>query len=184
DPTLTYTNSAVLLAASFTCALSRASGETVGNYATTPRPRSADLNYSLSLAPASFEITAKAVTITPDAGQSKIYGQLDPTLTYTNSEGLLAASFGGSLSRATGESVGNYAISLGTLSAGNNYSLSLAPASFEITAKGVTITPSSGQSKIFGSADPTLTYTNSEGLLAASLDRTITRLNASHVGNY
>src|SRR5206468_5768992 len=115
-------------------------------------------------APASFEITAKAVTITPSSGQSKIYGSADPTLTFTNSEGLLAASFSGSLSRATGENVGNYAISLGTLSAGNNYSLSLAPASFEITSKAVTITPTSGQSKIYGQLDPTLTYTFSPAL--------------------
>src|SRR5207249_1001585 len=122
----------------FTGALSRNAGENVGNYAISLGTLSAGSNYSLSLAPATFEITAKAVTITPTSGQSKIFGAADPTLTYTNSEGLLAASFTGALSRNAGENVGNYAITLGTLSAGSNYSLSLAPASFEITAKAVT----------------------------------------------
>src|SRR5439155_10345170 len=113
-------------------------------HANTHGTLSAATNSTPNLPPLSLDIAVPIFTITPDAGQSKIYGQLDPTLTYTNSEGLLAASFSGSLSRATGENVGNYAISLGTLSAGNNYSLSLAPASFEITAKAVTITPTSG----------------------------------------
>src|SRR5207248_76767 len=50
------------------------------------------------------------------------------------------AAFTGALSRATGENVGTYAINLGNLSAGSNYSLVLAstPVTFAITAKSVT----------------------------------------------
>src|SRR5256885_14250352 len=45
----------------------------------------------------------------------------------TNYAGLMAGNFRGALVRSTGENVGSYAINLGTLSAGTNYSLSLAP---------------------------------------------------------
>src|SRR5439155_20849558 len=64
------------------------------------------------------KITSKPVVITPSAGQSKVYAASDPTLTFANDGGLAAGSFTGALARATGESVGSYAISLGTLSAG------------------------------------------------------------------
>ena len=40
-----------------------------------------------------FAITPKPVTITPNSGQSKVYGSVDPTLTFTNNGGLLAADF-------------------------------------------------------------------------------------------
>src|SRR5207245_2790185 len=152
DPTLTYTNSERLLAASSTGGELRATGDDEVSNALTLGAPSAGSNYSLSLAPASFEITTKAVTITPTSGQHKTFGATDPTLTYTFSPTLQTGdSFSGELSRATGENVGNYAITLGTLSAGSNYSLSLAPASFEITAKAVTITAAPGQHKTFGS---------------------------------
>src|SRR5439155_14490720 len=113
-------------------------------HANTHGTLSAATNSTPNLPPLSLDIAVPIFTITPDAGQSKIYVSADPTLTYTNSEGLLAASFTGALSRALGESVGNYAISLGTLSAGNNYSLSRDAASFEVTANAVTITPDAG----------------------------------------
>lgn len=71
-------------------------------------------------------ITAKAITVTPDGGKSKKYGAADPVLTYTSSAALAAGdSFTGALSRAAGENVGSYAITLGTLSAGGNYALTL-----------------------------------------------------------
>src|SRR5207244_304300 len=105
-----------------------ASGEDVGNYAITLGHLSAGSNYSLSLAATTvnFAITPKPVTITPTSGQSKVYGTSDPTLTFSNNASLTPGAFTGALGRASGEDVGNYAITLGNLSAGSNYSLSLA----------------------------------------------------------
>lgn len=80
-------------------------------------------NYAGSTGYATFIISPKPVTITPDAGQGKTYGESDPTLTYSSSESGL--SFTGALGRAAGENAGTYPISLGTLSAGSNYDLSL-----------------------------------------------------------
>jgi len=85
-------------------------------------------------------INPKPITITPSPGQSKEYGAADPTFTYTNTALVGSDSITGSLGRATGINVGAYAFTLGTLSAGNNYTLSLGgTGSFSITAKPITI---------------------------------------------
>ena len=71
-------------------------------------------------------VAAKAITVTPDSGQSKVYGASDPTLHYTANPALESGDgFTGALGRAVGENVGSYAITLGNLSAGSNYALSL-----------------------------------------------------------
>jgi hypothetical protein len=136
---------------------------------------------------ATLTVNRKAITITPNSGQSKLYGASDPTLTYTGSPALESGdSFTGALGRAAGENVGNYAINLGTLSAGNNYSLSLAATTvnFAITARPVTITPNSGQSKVYGASDPPLTFTNDGGLAASAFTGGLGRAAGEDVGNY
>src|SRR5215204_2512893 len=133
-------------------------------------------------------VNKKAITVTPDSGQSKVYGQADPTLTYSSSPALESGdSFSGALSRAPGNNVGNYAINLGTLSAGTNYNLNLSatPVNFEITAKSITITPDSVQSKVYGQADPTLTYSSSPALESGdSFSGALSRAPGNNVGNY
>ena len=57
--------------------------------------------------------------------KTKVYGSADPALTYTVPAGTLETgdSFSGELTRAAGESVAGspYAITKGSLTAGNNY---------------------------------------------------------------
>ena len=91
-------------------------------------------------------ITPRDLTVTPNAGQSKKFGAEDPTLHSTNSGRVPGQipDFSGALSRAEGEDVGQYDITLGTLalmdhfSSGfkaSNYTLKLnsTPVKFEIT---------------------------------------------------
>src|SRR4029078_6116094 len=122
---------------------------------------SAGTNYTVTINPANtnkFSITAKAITVTPDA-LSKVYGASDPTFTYTPSESLAAGnSFSGALSRVSGETVagGPYDYTIGTLSAGTNYTVTINPANtnkFSITAKAITVTPDA-LSKVYGASDP------------------------------
>ena len=73
-----------------------------------------------------IKITQKTLTITPKSGQSKVYGEEDPTFTYT-SVGLIAGdAITGALSRVTPENnnAGTYKITQGTLTAGDNYTIS------------------------------------------------------------
>ena len=92
------------------------------------------------------KITPRDLTVTPNAGQSKKFGAVDPTLHSTNSGRVPSQipDFTGALSRAEGENVGQYDITLGTLalmdhfSSGfkaSNYTLKLnsTPVKFEIT---------------------------------------------------
>lgn len=97
-----------------------------------------------------FTITPKQVTVIPDENQSKIYGSLDGVLTYTldyeitEQEAELIKE--GALSRQAGENVtlsgeNGYKITLGSLSYGENYSLTIADEYFKITPREVVISP-------------------------------------------
>jgi len=111
-------------------------------------------------------ITAKAITITPTDGQSKVYGSADPVFSYTPSPALFSGDlFNGALGRAAGSNVNTYAYTLESLNAGANYTLSLASGhTFAITAKAASVTPNA-DSKIYGALDPSFSGTLS-GFLA------------------
>jgi len=81
-------------------------------------------------------ITALGITVTPDAGQFKVFGDANPTYTYALAPALISPDvITGALSRVAGETIGTYAYTLGSLSAGSNYSLSLGGSNtFEIQA--------------------------------------------------
>ena len=70
------------------------------------------------------KITPKDLTVTPNAGQSKKFGAVDPTLHSTNSGRVSGQipDFTGALSRAEGEDVGQYDITQGTLALMDHFS--------------------------------------------------------------
>ncbi|MHA7128113.1 MBG domain-containing protein [Algoriphagus namhaensis] len=170
--------------------LERAEGENVGNYAINQGTLAAGDNYTIDFTGADFAITKKTLTITVNEGQSKIYGEEDPKLTFKASgfeneddEEILT----GYLERAEGETVGNYAINQGTLAAGDNYTIDFTGADFAITKKTLTITVDEGQSKIYGEEDPKYTFQASgfengddEEILTGYLERA----EGETVGNY
>ncbi|MFD2567877.1 MBG domain-containing protein [Pseudotenacibaculum haliotis] len=190
DPTFTYTitTGSLVSGDSFTGALTRAAGAAVGNYAINQGTLSAGTNYNLSFVSNDFSITQKAITITADAGQTKVYGEIDPTFAYAVTSGSLVSgdSFTGALNRAAGEDVGDYAINQGTLSAGTNYNLSFVSNDFSITQKAITVTADAGQTKIYGEADPTFAYSITTGSLETgdSFTGALTRAAGEDVGNY
>lgn len=73
---------------------------------------------------AGASITPRDLTVTPNAGQSKKFGAADPTLHSTNSGRVPGQipDFSGALSRAEGEDVGQYDITLGTLALIDHFS--------------------------------------------------------------
>ncbi|HJR59806.1 MAG TPA: MBG domain-containing protein, partial [Vicinamibacterales bacterium] len=189
DPALTYqiTSGSLVGDDAFTGSLARAAGEEVGTYAIQQGTLSLDASYTLTIVGANLTITARAVTVTADAGQTKVYGTTDPELTYTLTTGTLAEgdTFTGALTRATGESVGTYAIQQGTLALDSNYNLTFIGANFTITARPITVT-ADVQTKIYGEADPTLTHQITSGSLAFSdvFTGTLTRDAGEAVGSY
>lgn len=96
-------------------------------------------NYRLAAsgqqASAMAAITPAVITVTPDAGQGKTYGEKDPTLTYISAGAVNGETpaFRGVLVRDTGANAGSYAITGGTLALADgsgfkadNYTLKLA----------------------------------------------------------
>jgi len=120
-------------------------------------------------------ISPKPLTVTADA-KSKAYGEADPTLTYT-SEGLINDdAITGTLSREAGDNVGTYAITVGDLTAGNNYEIVFTSANLNINQVELTIT-ANDHTITYGDApaDNGVTYsgfvgTEDESVLGGTLD--------------
>ncbi|CAH0336459.1 hypothetical protein FVB9288_02161 [Flavobacterium sp. CECT 9288] len=126
------------------------------------------------------------ITVTATPSQTKVYGEIDPILTYTVSPSLLSGdSFTGSLTRVSGENIGNYAINQGSLSAGSKYLITYAGANFTITAKPITVTANASQTKVYGTTDPVFAYTVSPSLVSGdSFTGALTRTVGENVGTY
>ncbi|MDB5999354.1 MAG: putative hemagglutinin-related protein, partial [Rhizobacter sp.] len=119
-------------------------------------------NYRVS---GTLDVTQRTITLAAD-DRSMVYGNTDPALTFNvGGNGLagndtLASVFSGALNTATGAAAtaGTHAIGQGTLASNGNYAvtgftdgtLSVAKRQIELTAD--------NQSKVYGDADPALTY--------------------------
>src|SRR5206468_3415340 len=123
----------------------------------------------------SFDITKKAASVTPDA-KTKVYGSADPTLSGALSGFLVADGVTASYSRAAGETVGSYPISATLAPAGvlSNYDITYNTAAFAITKKAASVTPAAA-SKVYGSADPTLSGALSGFLVADGVTASYSR---------
>ncbi|OYV76000.1 MAG: hypothetical protein B7Z74_00780 [Deltaproteobacteria bacterium 21-66-5] len=171
DPTLAYSASGFQFsdtaATVLSGALARAAGETVsgGPYAISQGTLASNTNYVISYTGANLTITPATLTVTANA-RTKVYRAADPTLAYTASgfqfSDTAATVLTGALTRAAGETVsgGPYAINQGTLASSSNYVISYTGANLAITPATVTVT-ANAQTKVYGAADPTLTYSNS-----------------------
>lgn len=89
-------------------------------------------NYNSASGTTSVTINPKTITVTAEA-KSKERGASDPTLTYTASSLIGTDAFSGSLTRDAGEAAGAYAITQGSLTAGNNYTINYVGANLTIS---------------------------------------------------
>src|SRR6202451_3579262 len=161
----------------------------VGNYAITPGGLySNQQGYIISYTGANLTVTAAALTVAANA-QSRVYGAANPTLTYTSTGLVNGDTLTGALATTatvTSSVAGSpYAITQGTLAASSNYTLSYTGANLTVTAAALTVT-ANAQSRVYGTANPTLTYTET-GLvngdtLTGALATTATT--TSNVGAY
>ncbi|WP_258868493.1 MBG domain-containing protein [Pseudomonas aeruginosa] len=136
------------------------------------------------------------MTVTADS-QTKVYGDLDPTLTYTvaglkNADSQAEVLNGGALNRAPGEAVGDYGISQGDLALnqgkGGNYVLSFVKGNLAITPATLTV-EAQDQSKVYGNADPALTHVvhglkNGDSAADVLNDGSLARVAGEDVGQY
>jgi hypothetical protein len=131
------------------------SGTAAGNYTLG----AAGTSVSSTSKTAFANITPRPISITPDSGQNKVYGTTpDPLLTFSVGGSLLASGdtnmnvFTGSLVRAVGENVGNYAISQGSLVSNTNYRITSfnETVTFAINQAPLSITPDGAKTKTYG----------------------------------
>ncbi len=126
--------------------MTRVEGETVGDYTITPS-EALDSNYVITFVPSTFEITQANLTVTATSGLSKVYGEIDPTLTYSitgfvNSDAESSLDTGVTISRVAGETVGDYTITPSEAS-DSNYAITFVSSTFEITQANLTVTATS-----------------------------------------
>ncbi|MBP2551603.1 filamentous hemagglutinin family protein [Neorhizobium galegae] len=149
-------------------ALSTAADKTsnVGSYDIT-RGTLDNANYAISFTSGTLTINKRAITVTAD-NRSKTYGDANPDLTWSISEGSLVngdSLTGGLLTKADAtSSVGSYKIAQGTLSASDNYALSFTGGTLTITQRAITVT-ADNLSKTYGDAIPNFTWTVTDGSL-------------------
>ncbi len=136
--------------------------------------------YEITFVKGTMTITKKAVTVTAD-NQTKVYGAADPTLTY-KVEGLVGNdTLTGSL-KYTGTNVGTYDIVKDAGFENANYDVTFVKGTMTITKKAVTVT-ADDQTKVYGAADPSLTY-KVEGLVGNDTLTGTLKYTGSNVGTY
>jgi hypothetical protein len=127
----------------------------------------------------------KAALAVAAAHVTKIYGSVDPPLTF-NATGFVLGDtetiLTGALTRAAGDTVGNYPISQGTLAA-TNYTITFTSNTFDITQAPATVTAANG-TKVFGTADGAITASASGFLAADGITVSATRAAGENVGSY
>ncbi len=186
DPALTYTITSGSLVGTdvLTGSLTRDPDENVDNYSITQGSLD-NANYTITFETANFSIIPKEITVSADE-ITKEYGTTDPTLTYTITSGSLVGTdvLTGSLTRTTGENIGDYNISQGSLD-NANYTITFETANFSITPKEITVSADE-ISKEYRTTDPTLTYTITSGSLVGTdvLTGNLTRVSGEDVGDY
>uniref|UniRef100_UPI000A9B982C beta strand repeat-containing protein n=1 Tax=Tenacibaculum agarivorans TaxID=1908389 RepID=UPI000A9B982C len=138
EPNISYSlfpGSSLVSGDAFSGSLVREPGEDVGNYTINLGTLTAGPNYNISFfIPPTFDIYEREIEVTADSG-TKVEGETDPALTYQITSGSLVSgdSFTGSLERNTGEAIGDYPITQGTLALGTNYQITFVGNTFSIT---------------------------------------------------
>jgi hypothetical protein len=159
NPALTYTTTGLVngdtLTGALTTTATTASG--VGTYAITQGSLAASPNYALTYNGANLTITQAALTVMADA-QTRLYGDVNPSLTYT-AIGLVNGDmlFGSLATAATVASpAGTYPISIGSV---NNPNYMIAYTGANLTVTQMPSVTEAAQSELYNAANLAFAYT-------------------------
>jgi hypothetical protein len=115
-------------------------------------------NYNYNFLPGIFIVNKKVIVVTPSTDTLfKVYGDEDPEYLKFNLNAS-GVTYSGELTREIGQDVGKYRILIGTLNFGPNYDVILEEAYFSILARIIEV-KAENTGKLYGTADPALTYT-------------------------
>jgi hypothetical protein len=192
DPALTYTVTGLVGSDTLTGSLTRVAGTNVGTYAINQGTVTGGSNYTITYVGANLTITAKAITGSFTANNKVYDGTTAATVATRSLTGVLAGdtvTLTGGTATFDSATVGNGktvtltgATLTGTHAA--NYTLSsVSTTTANITAKGITVT-AQAKSKVYGAADPVLTYTVTGLVGSDTLTGSLTRVAGTNVGTY
>jgi len=182
DFDLTYTIDGIPSDEPITVDLDRVDGEHVGTYEILLKSYEVSSNYRVNYESAYFTIYPKKIIVLADA-ISKIYGDKDPKLTYKLFNSYLVGEdvLHGMLTRVEGENVGEYRISIGTLS-NSNYEILFKGNVFAISPRPIDLII---EDKLVTYGESTeLTYTLSEKVEDGQIVGTLSRAEGYEVGCY
>ena len=186
DPSLTFITSSLGSGVAVSGSLTRVVGENVGAYAIQQGTvdSASNLNYLITYVGANLTIGQRPITVTADA-KTKVYGNIDPSLTFITSSLGSGVAVSGSLTRVVGENVGAYAIQQGTVdSASNlNYLITYVGANLTIGQRPITVT-ADAKTKVYGNIDPSLTFITSSLGSGVAVSGSLTRVVGENVGAY
>ncbi|WNO54047.1 MBG domain-containing protein [Stakelama saccharophila] len=142
-----------------------AAGADTGDYAISLDQGALSISggYKLALGPdATLSVARRALTISAD-DLGRIYGDANPALSYTAGDLVNGDTLTGSLATDADarSDVGDYAITQGTLTAGDNYAINFTTGTLSVTPRHIDVTALGGSS-IYGEApaDPGFAATN------------------------
>ncbi|MBX3665267.1 MAG: filamentous hemagglutinin N-terminal domain-containing protein [Burkholderiales bacterium] len=190
DDGVTDTLAAVLSGALATTA-TPASAVSGSPYAITVGTLASGSGYDINYTGADLTITTRPITVTADAGQTKVYGVADPAFTYGITTGNLVGGdmLSGGLTRMAGSNAGSYAITQGTL-ANSNYDITYVGNNFAITPAPLTITADNA-TRVVNTANPVFSASFSgfapgenSGNLSGTLGFSTLANLASPIGSY
>ena len=162
--------------------IERVPGENVGTYTITPSGDRIQGNYEVEYVTGTFTITRKTITVKAD-DKSKVYGETDPRLTATVSGLVGEDSVSYTVTRAEGENIGEYTITVSGDTVQGNYNVNYKTGVFTITSKYVTVS-ADNKEKTYGQGDPGLTATVTGLVGDDTVEYTISREAGENVGTY
>ena len=160
DPTLTVTYNGFVFTDGPSVvnglAVVRQPGENAGRLFVTASGSAG--NYAITFVPGTFIINKAPLQVTVE-NKTKVYGQIDPTLTALYNGFVFndtpSAIVGLTISRVAGEGVGNYVIS--AVGTSGNYSILLQQAASRPSPQSSLVCYTENKSKVYGHTDPALT---------------------------
>ncbi|HJV35616.1 MBG domain-containing protein, partial [Geomonas sp.] len=168
-------------------------GEHAGSYPITQGTLAAGTNYTIAFTGANLTITKGQLAVTASSA-SKVYGAALPVFAYTiagyvngDTQAILTGSPSITTIATAASGAGSYPITIspGTLSTAD-YTFVFTDATLTVTPATLTVT-ANAQSKVYGSADPALTYSQSglvNGDTAAVITGALARQTGENVGSY
>ena len=186
DPELTYTVDGLIEGDALTGALTRAEGEDVGEYDITQGSLAANDYYDITFTGAKLTITALTISGVSATAYSGTYDGAPHRISVTIPDGM-AIKYGtaeGTYDKDAAPSytsAGEYTTYYQVTKA--NHNAVTGSAKVTITQKALTIT-ADAKTKVFGAADPALTYTTSGLLEGETLTGALTRAEGENVGEY